>query len=83
MSAERVSVNVLRLAESSCGGSIALGPAPVSRSQLVKPGSVDPALTCGSSRSAPVAGARPSGTQPVDVACGARVGSACGVKVEV
>ncbi len=30
-----------------------------------------------------MAGARPSGTQPVDAACGAWVGSACGLKVDL
>lgn len=58
-----------------------LGPTPVRRSQLVKPASVEPALTCGSCMSAPEDGARLSGTQaPDDVGATDAVGRAWGVK---
>jgi hypothetical protein len=77
----RVSVNVDRFAESSCGGSIVDGPTVFSFSQLTNPGSVEPALTCGSSRSAPVAGARSSGTQAPELDAGICVGSDCGTKL--
>lgn len=80
-SAVRVSVNVDRFAESSCVGSIVDGPTFFTRSQLKNPGSVEPALTCGSSRSAPVAGARLSGTQGPELDAGICVGSPCGTKL--
>ena len=76
-----MSVSVDRLEESSCGGSMLLGATPVRRSQFVKPGSVEPALTCGSCMSAPDDGARLSGTQAVDdVGATLAEGRAWGVK---
>ena len=82
LSSVRVSVRVDRFEESSEVGSIALGPTVVTCSQLVKPGSVEPALTCGSCRSAPEDGARVSAVQPVLVAGAADVARTCGVKVD-
>jgi hypothetical protein len=84
VSAARVSVSVLRFEEASCGGSMVLGPTPVTRSQFEKPGSVEPASTWGSCMSAPEDGARLSGTQDrADDVAGAAVGRACGLKVDL
>jgi hypothetical protein len=82
LSSVRVSVRVDRFEESTEVGSIALGPTDVRCSQLVKPGSVEPALTCGSCRSAPEDGARVSAVQPVLVTGAAEVARTCGVKVD-
>jgi hypothetical protein len=83
-SAVRVSVSVLRFEDVSCGGSMLLGPTPVSRSQFAYPGSVEPASTCGSCMSAPEDGARVSGTQAAeDVVTAAVVGSDCGLNVDL
>jgi hypothetical protein len=83
-SALRVSVRVERFAEFSVGGSIALGLTDATCSQFVKPGSVEPALTCGSCMSAPEDGARVSGAQPVPDGVGtATDGIACGVNVDL
>ncbi|HET9170603.1 MAG TPA: hypothetical protein VFN97_14275 [Actinospica sp.] len=85
LSAVRVNVKVDRFEELSPIGSIELGPTAPRCSQFVKPGSVEPAFTCGSCRSAPEAGACVSGTQPVlDTGVGAAMlGRACGVNVEM
>jgi hypothetical protein len=83
-SALRVSVKVERFAEFNFGGSIALGPTPVTRSQFVNPASVEPALTWGSCMSAPEDGAFVSGVQPVLDGVGtATDGIACGVNVDL
>jgi hypothetical protein len=81
----RVSVSSVRFAEASVGGSMVLGPTPVRCSQFVKPGSVEPAFTCGNCKSAPEDGARLSGTHaPEDVVCTAgTVGRDCGLKVDL
>lgn len=71
---------MVRFGTSIRGGSIVDGPTVDTRSQLRNPGSAEPPLTCGSSRSAPSPGARPSGTQGPEPAVGTWVGNACGVK---
>jgi hypothetical protein len=81
----RVSVSSVRFAEASVGGSMVLGPTPVRCSQFVKPGSVEPAFTCGNCKSAPEDGARLSGTHaPEDVVCTTgTVGRDCGLNVDL
>jgi hypothetical protein len=80
----RVSVSSVRFAEARFGGSMPVGPTPVRCSQFAKPGSVEPAFTCGSCRSAPADGARLSGTHARGgvVCTAATVGSVCGLKVD-